>query len=113
MSNVADRVSAGIALLDEKVPNWRDKIDLETLNLRNTRNCVLGQVFKTPEDSWQSGYDAGREILELEGCGCCEDAGPSPAEYGFDVDLFYIDDLDEEFDELQAEWERQLSLVSA
>jgi hypothetical protein len=108
MSNVAERVSAGIALLDEKAPGWRDKINLATLNIRNTRECILGQVFKTGEDSWQSGYDAGCEILGLEGCSCCSGTAElAPVTYGFDAD--FSEDVDVEFDELQTEWERQLS----
>ena len=39
------RIAAGIALLDEKVPGWCERVDLTTLNLGSTLFCVLGQVF--------------------------------------------------------------------
>jgi len=38
------RVAAGAALLDEKVPGWRGKIDLETLNIADGHSCALAQV---------------------------------------------------------------------
>lgn len=115
MSTVADRVSAGIQLLDDNVEGWRGKVNIATLDLRNTRNCILGQVFKTDPDSWDTGYNVGRETLGLKGCKCCpEMGGEAPSNYGFDADLDGdYEYIDGEFEELQAEWERQLSLVSA
>lgn len=114
MSTAADRVSAGIALLDEKVPNWRDKVNIATLNIRHTRQCVLGQVFKTDDDSWESGYDVGIKALGLRGCKCCDDGPLVAADYGFDANMEVGDEpIDVQFDALQEEWERQLSLVSA
>lgn len=40
-----DNVLRGIQLLDEKMPDWRDKIDPKTLDLANDCNCVIGQLF--------------------------------------------------------------------
>jgi hypothetical protein len=115
MSTVAERVSAGIALLDEEIPNWRDKIDLTELNIRSTRNCVLGQVFKTDDDSWENGYDRGRSVLNFQDCSCCSGEGQlNPYDYGFDASQDDDDlDVDTQFNQLQEEWKRQLSLVSA
>lgn len=42
---VAERVSAGIALLDEKKPGWASLVDLESLDMASTSWCILGQVF--------------------------------------------------------------------
>lgn len=39
------RVDLGAALLDEKVPGWRTKVDLDIFELRSTEDCILGQVF--------------------------------------------------------------------
>lgn len=115
MSTVAERVSAGIALLDENVEGWRDKIDLATLDIRHTRKCVLGQVFKTDDDSWESGYDRGRSVLYFQSCECCSEEGElNPYDYGFDASQDDDDlDIDTQYDQLRKEWERQLSLVSA
>lgn len=39
------RVKQGMALLDEKHgPEWVDRIDVDTLNLRDSCRCVLGQL---------------------------------------------------------------------
>lgn len=45
MSDVAERVARGAAWLDEKYPQWFDKIDLSTLDLSRCTECVLGQVY--------------------------------------------------------------------
>ena len=39
------RVKLGAAWLDERYPNWWDKIDLGTLELSSCDLCVLGQVW--------------------------------------------------------------------
>ena len=44
MSEITERVEAGAALLDEKLPGWWREIDLEKLNLASRCNCVLGQL---------------------------------------------------------------------
>lgn len=63
---VADEcVARGIAHLDEKGPaNWRDLLNLDTLNIWSPESCVAGQVFaafaNNPDfqiwDSWQQKY---------------------------------------------------------
>jgi hypothetical protein len=42
---IAERVAAGAALLDEKIPGWRDEINIKTLDLVSFRQCILGQLF--------------------------------------------------------------------
>jgi hypothetical protein len=39
-----ERVNRGIALMDQKYPHWWRVLDIQTLDLRSTSNCVLGQV---------------------------------------------------------------------
>src|SRR5438552_3374307 len=34
----------GAAVLDERVPEWADMIDLRTFNLESTCDCVVGQI---------------------------------------------------------------------
>ena len=41
----ADRVRTGVALLDEKVPGWFERIDLDRLDMDSCARCVLGQLF--------------------------------------------------------------------
>jgi hypothetical protein len=37
-------VTKGIALLDEQQPDWRDRINWETLDLGESRFCIIGQL---------------------------------------------------------------------
>lgn len=48
--SLAMRVRRGVALLDEKVPGWHNRIDVATLELGDTRCCVVGQLM--PETSF-------------------------------------------------------------
>lgn len=45
MNTITDRVAAGATWLDEHRPGWVDRIDLDTLELSDTCNCVLGQEY--------------------------------------------------------------------
>jgi hypothetical protein len=38
------QVAAGMKLLDEKMPGWEGKINLDKLDLYNTEKCILGQL---------------------------------------------------------------------
>ena len=72
---LAERVAAGAALLDERAPGWRAKIDLAVLDLDSDTSCILGQVF--------GGYVAGLE--RLGGCravphGFCVEYPPDGAD---------------------------------
>ena len=39
------RVRRGATLLDERLPGWPSRLDAATLNLFNSRLCVLGQLY--------------------------------------------------------------------
>lgn len=45
MPTVEERVASGAYMLDVHAPGWRDKIDLDRLNVRSCDDCILGQVF--------------------------------------------------------------------
>ncbi len=38
-------VERGAALLDKRLPGWRQVVDPSSLSLKSRCNCVLGQVF--------------------------------------------------------------------
>lgn len=40
-----EKIKLGMDLLDEKVPGWRDRIDLKNLNMGSCESCILGQLF--------------------------------------------------------------------
>jgi hypothetical protein len=56
-----DAVARGVALLDEKVPGWREwpGIDLSRLDLRNPSRCIAGQlgVWSLVESDAYHGFD--------------------------------------------------------
>lgn len=39
-------IRKGTALLDARYPKWYQWIDLDTLDLRSARRCVLGQILR-------------------------------------------------------------------
>jgi hypothetical protein len=43
--DIIDRVQAGVRLLDDKVPGWYGRVDVDTLDMAWSWLCVLGQVF--------------------------------------------------------------------
>lgn len=67
MTFASEAVERGAALLDEKMPGWASKIDLEELQLESGRRCVLGQLSSTiPLTLWER---YGHSSLE-EGIAC-------------------------------------------
>lgn len=43
---VKEAVLNGVQLLDEKFPNWENKIDLNKFSIDICDKCILGQLFK-------------------------------------------------------------------
>ena len=85
---VKDRVQKGIDLLQEKHgADWVDKIDLKSLNLGSTTECVLGQVY--------GDYHDGLKELQLHG---------ESAKYGFMSE-------GEPYTVLDEEWADRISLL--
>lgn len=50
-----DRIAKGAELLDAQIPGWRERIDLDKLELSNCTVCVLGQV--TGKMDWEAALD--------------------------------------------------------
>lgn len=44
-STYRSRVAAGMRLLDKRMPGWEKKINLQTLDIRSYRNCIIAQIF--------------------------------------------------------------------
>ena len=55
--NISNRVKAGIAFLNVVEPDWLKRIDLEKLDLSNSKTCILGEVY--------GNYYDGRDKLDL------------------------------------------------
>lgn len=54
--NIRNRVMAGVAFLDENVPQWRERIDPNELRMNSGTTCVLGQVFEGYDELGRSGF---------------------------------------------------------
>ena len=95
-----ERVRAGIALLNEKVEGWRDRIDLSTLDMQLCTSCIVGQVFGIEAGSdrgWSQFAEINTDILGIA----------DPMDFGFDAD----NGDDEEYAELQDAWTAELRLT--
>lgn len=111
-TEVREAVDRGVALLDEREPNWRDQVDPRYLDMRTACNCILGQVYgRGPfaDPGWSLGlHELGlafnSDDLTLQ----------YAAEYGFTVPQQRIAQaaalglVDVAWNELRAEWLRRL-----
>jgi hypothetical protein len=95
-------VKRGALLLDNKVPDWYNKIDLASLNMDDGMYCIVGQINREGQllpDNNPSPYDVGYSNTALEILGLTtEFAGAyirkNPSYYGF----FAIEDDDSDSD---------------
>lgn len=81
MDNIKDLVDNGVHLLDEKIPNWREQIDLTTLDLADFDLCVLGQLAHHADlEPFKYGYyNAGLLMLGIN--------ETEAKRYGFDIGI--------------------------
>jgi hypothetical protein len=86
-----------VALLDEKMPGWVDRIDVDTLRIDSLCHCVVGQLN-------QGNFTLG--IMRL-GLG----AYANGAEYGFAWAGGYGTSHDEEYLALTTEWKRVIGIL--
>lgn len=54
MSTVQERVALGVALLNERRPNWRSQVDIDVLEMNDRSWCIIGQVFGVNPDDWSA-----------------------------------------------------------
>lgn len=47
--NYADRMTLGLAFLDDTVPDWANQVCASALVMTSTTQCVLSQVFGRPD----------------------------------------------------------------
>lgn len=90
--SVEVRVASGVALLDAKVPGWRDLIDITAFRFYSTTRCILGQLGK-------GSFRAGLALVGLDG------KGQHGYFHGFDVNE---EDGHPEWKSLNSEWLRIL-----
>jgi hypothetical protein len=80
METMTERVVRGAALLDERMPGWEAKIDLDRLDLDSVWECVLGQLYGQ-DPNW-NGYDRGKLVLGGMDIATAADHGFSQGETG-------------------------------
>lgn len=98
---VSDKIRRGMSLLDEKVPGWRERIDLDTLDMHH--NCILKQLFGNYREGLAK-LGLGHKWAE----GIVQSDGYAVSEYGFTI---LCDDdvpIQRRFVDLTARWKRQL-----
>lgn len=44
---ICERVRRGMKLLDEHMPGWKDKLNVQQLDMSSSYACVLGQLYKS------------------------------------------------------------------
>ena len=96
--SVQERVAKGVAWLDSQQPDWRDRVNVQTLDIMMPANCVLGQVFKGRHPENMVGYFYAEEYLGMS----------FPYEYGFDAKGLGSE-MRQDYADLKAEWIRVLS----
>jgi hypothetical protein len=91
-TTIPANVERGAAFLDEHVPGWEKKVDIEVLSLANPSYCVLGQVFRVNQ---HPAYGRGLRKLGLDYKGS--------KRYGFNIRP------NQRFDRLTAAWQRLIA----
>lgn len=103
--DVAARVAAGVDLLNERVPDWREHVDPDTLDLAGVFGCVLGQlaghIAEKDRYGLTAGYYGSLYALELP-------LNKAP-DYGFEAHHAGTELEDDEYAALEKEWQRVLS----
>jgi len=79
-ASVAARVGRGMALLDERVPGWVDRIDVDRLDVSHPGDCPLGQLFGSYERAWRVLFPE-EQVID----GVMEMPDDFPADAGFDA----------------------------
>ncbi len=101
-----ERIARGAAFLDERAPGWRQRIDLEKLELSSCVACVLGQVSANADPyGWREvrlGFGLDFESAEDHGFALSDDEYETVMEA-----IESADDMDV-YDELTSEWRQYI-----
>lgn len=90
------KISRGRDMLDTYMPNWATKINLDTFDISDCGNCIVGQLFPNDDSYFERSVLAMWEAFDIE-----PDEGDAygwATEHGFDV----CHELSEEM--LQESW---------
>jgi hypothetical protein len=102
LDDIPERVTRGVALLDEKQPGWEALINLGHLDIGECENCVLGQVYRDQGPGSLTPFEAGAiDLIGEYEYGFWNNA-PALVLHGFSAGA----GEDVTFDVLTAEWKR-------
>lgn len=102
------QIAKGVALLDEKVPGWLDRIDLAALRLDSCSRCVLGQLSGLTDSSAADAmaFQLWPELESTSEFFRC--VSPVATEHGFNAP-----NDDDEYDYLTDEWKATIVRLRA
>lgn len=95
--SVVERVAAGAEILDRAMPGWAHKIDMSILNITDSLDCILGQLY----NGYWHGQSEVKDALDRDFVSTHEWCS-----WGFDLndwDAYNEDDLTE-YDDLHDAW---------
>ncbi len=60
LAKIPARVVAGVAYLDDELPDWRDRVCENALQMQSACNCMLGQLgWEHAQPTWDWAVDNG------------------------------------------------------
>lgn len=87
MLSIVDRVTNGVAFLDNTIPGWYDFIDIDKINICDGNWCILGQLGRNKYDMefGKVNYTGGETSIPFPYTKMCEELNLSSDsfEYGF------------------------------
>ena len=98
---LANRVKSSAEQLDDMIPKWATKIDLEMLDLACSSMCICGQLA-------QGSYDAECYVLERLGFSATDGFYVSESEFPYDSG-----NRQEAWDFLQRKWVEEVEARTA
>lgn len=100
MTELRQRVLNGAMFLDQHVPGWRDKINIDDLNIRSGCYCILGQIY--------GDYEEGAKILNMPVVDKYHPPSPSKESIELGFNDVYTANFGMELSELTNEWKSYL-----
>lgn len=108
MNDYVARAIAGCEFLDTHFGgrSWRDRIDVDELDISDRMACVIGQLFLDDTGECLKGYVAAQRELRIDG------NAPLNAALGFDLSSEELEGKDffGKYDELTAAWKLALTV---
>lgn len=103
------QIARGVAVLDAKVPGWRDRVRADILNMESPSRCILGQVRAGYGGYWGESSSA---LVGVPHSTSFNRHNGDLAPFGFSLDTTGAKDRSDDWDQLTAEWRAELAKVT-